>query len=148
MLAVLVIVIGVTPAAFALNGLQALFLIPIAIAVYIVRVRTTASADGLSVRTMVGRRDLRWDELKGMSLTGRGNVRAVTTAGEEVRLPSVRTRHLPVLSLISGGRLPDPSGLTDDLTSDEAAGETESAPETGTAAADADQRPAKADPAT
>lgn len=115
MLAVAVLVICVTPAAFALPGLQALYLLPIIVAVYVARVRTTATSTGLDIRTLFGKRSLPWDSLKGLALTPRGQVRAVTQEGEQVALPTVRTRHLPVLALVSGGRLSDPTGLTDDL---------------------------------
>ncbi|WP_240519314.1 PH domain-containing protein [Amycolatopsis antarctica] len=115
MIAVAVLLVCVTPAAFAAPGLQALYLVPIVAAVYVARVRTTADSDGLRVRTLLGGRALPWSELKGLSLGERGNVRAVTESGEDVALPTVRVRHLPVLSLVSDGRLADPTGLTDDM---------------------------------
>ncbi|GAB3477947.1 PH domain-containing protein [Amycolatopsis cihanbeyliensis] len=114
-LAVALLTVCVTPAAFALPGLQALYLVPIALFVWILRTRTVADARGLTVRTVFGTRELPWSRLKGLSLTKRGKVRAVTTDGEEVALPTVRTRHLPVLSLVSEGRVGDPTGLTEDM---------------------------------
>ncbi len=114
-LAVAVLTVCVTPAAFAVPGLQALYLVPIALFVWILRTRTVADARGLTVRTVFGQRELPWSELKGLSLSKRGKVSAVTTAGEEVALPTVRTRHLPVLSLVSEGRVGDPTGLTEDM---------------------------------
>ncbi|WP_243859170.1 PH domain-containing protein [Amycolatopsis arida] len=115
MLAVALLTVCVIPAAFALAGLQVLLLVPIGLAWWILRSRTTATPSGLTVRTAFGRQELAWSELKGLALARRGRVRAVATDGREVTLPSVRPRHLPVLSLISGGRLPDPTGLTDDM---------------------------------
>jgi hypothetical protein len=41
-------------------------------------------------------------------LTKKSGVRAVLEDDTEVALPSVRTRHLSALALISGGRLDDP----------------------------------------
>ncbi|AXB48654.1 PH domain-containing protein [Amycolatopsis albispora] len=110
LLAVLFLAVCVTPVAFSLPGLPLLYLIPLGIGVWVVRTRTTADADGLTVRTVFGKRVLPWDSLKGFSLTGKSKVIAVLGDDTKVALPAVRTRHLPVLSLVSGGRLDDPSG--------------------------------------
>jgi len=143
MMAVAVLVICVTPAAFALPGLQALYLLPIAVAVYVARVRTTASPAGIEIRALFGRRELPWSSLKGLALTRRGNVRAVTTSDERIALPSVRTRHLPVLALVSNGRLPDPTGLTDDLVTPAGTTSGDTAPQ---GAAPADTAPKETGP--
>jgi hypothetical protein len=60
-------------------------------------------------------------------LTNKAKVRAVLKDDTQIALPTVRTRHLPVLSIVSAGRLEDPTGLT---TAD-------CGPETGTAPDDA-----------
>lgn len=96
------------PFAFAAPGLVAIFVVPLAYAVWVVRVRTVADADGLTVRRLVGGDALPWSALSGLRLTPRGAVRAVRTDGTEVALPSVRTRHLSALSLVSAGHLADP----------------------------------------
>jgi hypothetical protein len=108
-LAALLLVVCVTPIAFAAPGLVALYLIPLAIVVWVMRVRTTADATGLAVRQVVGGRKLPWDSLKGLRLTKRAGVRAVLADDTEVDLPCVRLRHLPALALVSGGRLDDPT---------------------------------------
>ncbi|QFU87136.1 PH domain-containing protein [Amycolatopsis sp. YIM 10] len=110
LLAVLFLAVCVTPVAFALPGLQALYLIPLGIGAWVIRTRTTADADGITVRTLLGRRVLPWESLKGFTLTEKSKVIAVLGDDTKVALPAVRTRHLPVLSLVSGGRLDDPSG--------------------------------------
>ncbi|MGA6167239.1 PH domain-containing protein [Amycolatopsis magusensis] len=109
-LAVLFLAVCVTPVAFSLPGLQLLYLLPLGIGAWVVRTRTTADADGLTVRTLFGKRALPWESLKGLSLTEKSKVIAVLGDDTKVALPAVRTRHLPVLSLVSGGRLADPSG--------------------------------------
>jgi hypothetical protein len=116
MLAVAGLTICVTPAAFALPGLQALYLFPIAAAVWIMRTRTTATPEGLTVQTVFGHKGLPWSQLRGLSLSGGAKVKAVTVDGTEVALPAVRARNLPVLSLISGGGVPDPTGITEEIS--------------------------------
>lgn len=115
LLAVVLLMVCLVPTAFSgVPGLWALYVVPLALIVFIVRTRTVATGEGLAVRTMFGHRELPWEGLKGLAITGRAKVKAVLTDDTEVPLPTVRTRHLPVISLVSEGRLKDPSGLTDD----------------------------------
>lgn len=132
-LAIVVLVVCVTPVAFGgIPGLQALYLVPLGLLWFVQRMRTVATVHGLAVRTMFGHRDIPWSALKGLSITSKARVRAVLGDGSEIALPAVRTRHLPVLSLVSGGRLKDPTGLTDE---DTRPSQSDTAPE---AAADAE----------
>ncbi|MDQ3406208.1 MAG: PH domain-containing protein [Actinomycetota bacterium] len=108
-LAALLLVICVTPLAFAAPGLVALYLIPIALILWLTRVRTTADAEGLAVRQVFSTTTLPWESLKGLRLTKDAKVRAVRADDSEVRLPSVRVRHLPALAMVSAGRLDDPT---------------------------------------
>ncbi|MFD2421186.1 PH domain-containing protein [Amycolatopsis pigmentata] len=115
LLAVVLLMVCLVPTAFSgVPGLWALYVVPLALIVFVVRTRTVATGEGLAVRTMFGHRELPWERLKGLAITGRAKVKAVLTDDTEVPLPTVRTRHLPVISLVSEGRLKDPSGLTDD----------------------------------
>lgn len=117
LLAIAFLAICVTPIALGeVPYLQWLYLFPIALAVFVLRTRTTASAQGLEVRTMFGGRELPWSALKGLAITDKAKVQAVLQDETKVALPAVRTRHLPVISLVSAGRVADPSGLTDTLT--------------------------------
>ena len=108
-LAALLLAVCAAPVAFAAPGLAALLLIPLAIIIWVMRVRTTADADGLTVRGLISRKVLPWESLKGLRLTKRAGVKAVRSDDTEVGLPSVRVRHLPALSLVSRGRLDDPT---------------------------------------
>ncbi|WP_436501843.1 PH domain-containing protein [Actinokineospora sp. HUAS TT18] len=108
-LAALLLAVCATPVVFAGPVFALLLVIPVAIIVWVIRVRTTADADGLVVRRLFGRVALPWDSLKGLRLTKRAGVRAVRSDDTEVGLPSVRVRHLPALSLVSRGRLDDPT---------------------------------------
>ncbi|NIH81962.1 PH domain-containing protein [Amycolatopsis viridis] len=119
LLAVVFLAVCMIPAAFAdVPGLWVMYVVPVALAVFIVRTRTVASTRGLSVRTVFGHRELPWSALKGLAISDKAKVRAVLTDGSEIPLPSVRTRHLPVISLVSEGRMKDPTGLTDDFDAD------------------------------
>ncbi|MER7116059.1 PH domain-containing protein [Saccharomonospora azurea] len=111
LIGVLMLFMCMFPFAATLPYLLPLLIVPIAVAIWIMRTRTVATRDGLEVRTMLGTRQLPWDALKGFSLTPKASVVAVLSDDTKVALPSVRTRHLPVLSLVSEGRVPDPSGL-------------------------------------
>lgn len=116
LLAIFGLMVCLAPTAFAeVPGLWALYVIPLGMIVYVVRTRTVATPERLAVRTVFGHRDLPWEAMKGLSITKRAKVRAVLTDDTTIPLPSVRTRHLPVLALVSGGRLKDPTGLVDDL---------------------------------
>ena len=116
LLAVFGLMVCMAPAAFAdVPWLWAMYVIPLALIVFVLRTRTVASAKGLAIRTMFGHRELPWAALKGLAITNRAKVKAVLTDNTQIPLPTVRTRHLPVLSLVSEGRLKDPTGLTDDM---------------------------------
>jgi hypothetical protein len=116
LLAVLFLMACLTPTAFSgVPGLWALYVVPLLLIVFVIRTRTVASGEGLAVRTMFGHRELPWAALKGLAITDKARVKAVLTDDTQVPLPTVRTRHLPVISLVSGGRMKDPSGLTDDM---------------------------------
>lgn len=113
-MAIALLTICVTPIALGeIPYLQWLYIFPIALAVFVIRTRTVATRSGLAVRTMFGHRDIPWSALKGLAITKKARVQAVLKDDTKVPLPTVRTRHLPVLSLVSEGLIADPSGLLD-----------------------------------
>lgn len=115
LLAALFTLLAGTPLLLASPGpWSALLLVPVLAGAWVLRVRTTVSADGLAVRTALRRRDLAWEDVRGIRFRDRGWGRAVLTGDEEVALPAVRLPDLPVLAAASGGRLPDPSATLDD----------------------------------
>ncbi len=85
------------------------FLLPLGLAVWLLRTRTVVDAEKLVIRRVLTRTVLPWSAISALRVADRKWVRAVRTDGGEVVLPTVRTRHLPALALISGGRLPDPT---------------------------------------
>src|SRR4051794_5686380 len=111
-MAIALLTICVTPIALGeIPYLQWLYVFPIALAVFVIRTRTIATREGLATRTMFGHRDVPWSALKGLAITKKSRVQAVLRDDTKVALPTVRTRHLPVLSLVSEGLVADPSGL-------------------------------------
>ncbi|WP_246441985.1 PH domain-containing protein [Rhodococcus triatomae] len=85
-----------------------LLLAPIVAVIWVARVRTTVGPDGVDTRRLFGSTHLDWDRIKGVRFTNRGWARAELTDGGETVLPVVTFAHLPVLSLASDGRIPDP----------------------------------------
>lgn len=121
-IAIFLLAVCMTPLATTVPGLAVLYIVPIALTVWVLRVRTVATANGLSVRTLLRTRELPWDAISGLALTSGSRVRAVLSDESQVWLPAVRPRNLPVLSLVSGGRFADPSGvLTEPADSGDAA---------------------------
>lgn len=112
-LAALFLAVCVTPLAFAAPGLVALYLLPLGLLAWLLRTRTVAGPDGLRTRTLLRSRRLAWDELAGLRVLPRGDVHAVPAGddADELPLPAVRARHLPLLAAASGGRIRDPGGV-------------------------------------
>lgn len=126
-MAIALLTVCVTPIALGeIPYLQWLYLFPIGLAVFVIRTRTIATREGLATRTMFGHRDVPWSALKGLAITKKSRVQAVLKDDTKVPLPTVRTRHLPVLSLVSEGLVADPSGLLD--AEDIKPAETEASP--------------------
>jgi hypothetical protein len=114
-LVVLFLLFGTLPIAFATapdetsgatyGPRMILLLIPLLAILFIARTATIVDASGIGVRAIFGRRRWTWDEVRGLSLSGR-SVYAVLDGGA-VRLPCVRVTDLAALSRASGGQLPE-----------------------------------------
>ena len=96
------------PLAFAAPWTPVLLLIPLVVALWVLRVGVDIADDGLTVRSLAGERRVPWDELAGIRVAPRGDLWLVTTAGTEVRMPVMRARDLPRLAALSGGRIDVP----------------------------------------
>jgi hypothetical protein len=136
LLAACLIAICVTPVAWLAPGLQALYLVPLGYAYWVVRNRTTVTEEKLVARGLFGSKTVRWSELKSVRLVQRGWLRAVKSDDTEVTLPAVRMMHLPALSLLSGGLIPDPKAALD---ADKAAAAEAEQAESEQAAAESDE---------
>ncbi len=85
-----------------------LLLVPLAVAVWVLRVGVDIADDGLTVRSLAGERRVPWAELVGIRVAPHGDLWLVTTGGTEVRMPVMRARDLPRLAALSGGRIEVP----------------------------------------
>ncbi|HVH22014.1 MAG TPA: PH domain-containing protein [Pseudonocardia sp.] len=99
-----------TPFATGAPLLWLVYLVPIGMIVWTLRVRTTVDTEAVTVRRVLGRRRVPWSEISSLRLGDRARVSAVLADGAELRLPAVHIRDLPQLAAASGGRLPDPAG--------------------------------------
>ena len=104
------LIMFVTPMATMAGGpWLLLYLIPLALAWWVLRTGTSVDAEQVRTRTALGGTRFGWDELESLRLHENRWLKAVLTSGKEVRLPAVRIRDLAELAAISGGRLSDPT---------------------------------------
>jgi hypothetical protein len=109
-----------TPVAFAAPGLQAVYLVPLALGVWLLRTRTVVDPTSLRVHGLLRTRRLSWHDVTWLRVSDRAWVRAVLADGAEVALPAVRARDLPRLAAASAGRIPDPTAARDTDQDDQA----------------------------
>lgn len=109
LLGVLAVAICASPLALSTPWLAWLFLIPVGLAVWVLRTRTVVDGERVVAQRALRRTRFGWDEISSFRLDEKRWVRAVLTTGREVPLPAVRVRDLTHLARLSGGRLPDPS---------------------------------------
>jgi hypothetical protein len=118
------VAIGVSPIAFLGGSWWLFFLIPLALAWWVVRTRTVVDGAALRVVSAVGTRRVGWDEVTTLQVVQRGWVRAVRghdrghhrsddgaddRGDDEVALVGVRTRDLGRVAAASGGRITMPT---------------------------------------
>jgi hypothetical protein len=108
LLAVFGLTVCITPVAFGAPWLQVLYLLPVAIAVWLVRTRTVVDREAVVVHRVLGTQQISWSEMEGLRVDERSRVWAVLRGGKQFMLPAVRVRDLSVVAAASGGRLPDP----------------------------------------
>ena len=109
---VILLFVCVIPLATARLWTLVFLLIPLAAAVYVLRVGVDVADEGLTVRSAVAVRRVPWAELAGIRIGRRRDLWLVTTGGSEVRLPVLRVGDLGRLSDLSGGRIPAPDAAT------------------------------------
>ncbi|MEZ0366589.1 PH domain-containing protein [Mycobacterium sp. pUA109] len=85
-----------------------LLVIPVLLSALIIRLRTVADHRGVTVRSLLGSRSVRWEDIEGLRFTKGSWARARLTSGDELRLPAVSFATLPQLTEASGGRVPNP----------------------------------------
>jgi hypothetical protein len=104
-LGALLLAVCVTPVAFGAPFFWLLYLVPLGAVAWVLRVRTVADAEALTVRRILGTRRVPWAEISSLRLRDKATVRAVLTDGAELPLRCVHVRDLPQLAAASGGRL-------------------------------------------
>ncbi len=85
-----------------------ILIIPVVLSALIIRLRTQADRDGVTVRTLLGSQTVRWEEIDGLRFSRSSWARAKLKNGRELRLPAVTFATLPLLTEASGGRVPNP----------------------------------------
>jgi Bacterial PH domain len=85
-----------------------LLIIPVVLSALIIRLRTQADQHGVTVRTLLGSRTVRWEEIDGLRFNRGSWARAQLKNGGELRLPAVTFATLPLLTEASAGRVPNP----------------------------------------
>ncbi|MGH3960674.1 PH domain-containing protein [Mycobacterium sp.] len=85
-----------------------LLVIPVMLSALIIRLRTVADQHGVTIRTLLGNRTVRWDEIDGLRFSKGSWARAHLSGGDELRLPAVTFATLPLLAEASAGRVPNP----------------------------------------
>lgn len=108
-LAAIAFMVCFTPVALTVPGMTVLYLIPIAMVFWVLRLRTTVDADTIAARGTLRTQRVDWADVTALRLRTRSRISAVLNSGTELPLPAVHVRDLPVLAMMSGGRLPDPS---------------------------------------
>lgn len=105
---------GVTSLALAGASLRYLgwtLVVPVLLALWIHRLRTIVTEDGVTAVSLRGRRSATWDQIAGLQFPKWGAVRAIRTDKSTLALPAITFRDLPRLSAASRGRIPDPYAI-------------------------------------
>ncbi len=103
---VMVFAVCVIPTATASPWLLLLLLMPVILAVWVLRTGFDLADDAVTVHSLLGSRRVPWSEVAGIRVGERADLWLVTTGGTDVRLPAVRARDLPALAQASDGRIP------------------------------------------
>jgi hypothetical protein len=87
-----------------------LLVIPVLLSVLVIRLRTVADRQTVTVRTLLSSRSVRWEDIDGLRFIKGSWARAQLKNGGELRLPAVTFATLPLLTEVSAGRVPNPYG--------------------------------------
>lgn len=108
-LPVVALLVCTVPLAFASTWTLLVLLLPLAAAVWVLRVGVDLDDDAVTVRSVIGHRRVPWTRVAGIRVDRRAKLWLVTTGATEIRLPVLRARDLPRLSEMSGGRFTVPA---------------------------------------
>ena len=85
-----------------------LLVIPVMLSMAVIRYRTVADRDTVTVRSLLGSETVGWDEIDGLRFGKASWAYAQLKDGRQLRLPAVTFATLPLLTAASGGRVPNP----------------------------------------
>jgi hypothetical protein len=85
-----------------------LLVIPVVLSALVIRYRTVADADTVTARTLLASQTVSWDDIAGLRFSKGAWAFAQLKDGGELRLPAVTFSTLPMLTEVSGGRVPNP----------------------------------------
>ncbi len=109
LLAVLVVLLSTVPLVSAAPWLFFWTpVLPVLAGAWVLRARTVADDQGITIRTLARSTATPWDEVDGIRFPRRGWGRLVRLDGSETPMVGVGFSDLRVLSRASGGRVPDP----------------------------------------
>jgi hypothetical protein len=100
--AAVVAFIGAIPMLAGGAAFGVILLVPIAIALWAWRSGTDVTADGITVRAMLGSRRIPWSEVAELAPDGKGGVAVRLASGAAVTLPAVPAAALPAVAAASG----------------------------------------------
>ena len=84
----------------------AVYLVPLAAAVFVARRSTVVDAEQITVRAIFGTVRVPWTRVRGLLIDERKRVSLALDDQSSLELPYVRVRHLAVLSQVSGNLVP------------------------------------------
>lgn len=85
-----------------------LLLIPVALSTAVVRYRTVADRDTVTARYLLSSETTPWSDIDGLRFDRASWAIAQRRGGSDLRLPAVTFGTLPLLTEVSGGRVPNP----------------------------------------
>jgi len=85
-----------------------LLVVPVFLSFAVIRYRTVADHDGVTARSLLSRRTVAWQDIKGLQFTKTMWAQAELTDGSFLQLPAVTFATLPLLTAASDGRVPNP----------------------------------------
>ena len=109
LLPIVILALGLLSVALLSPWALLVLLVPLLIAVWVLRVGVTIGDDGIGVQSLIGRREVPWQEVAGLRVGAQARLWLVTTRGTEIRLPVLRARDLARLAALSGGRIDVPA---------------------------------------
>jgi hypothetical protein len=97
LLPVLVLLLGSLPLAASSAWLNAVVLVPVACAVWVLRARVVVAGVGIEVCNGLAATRLPWSSVEGFDVPRRGPVRLLRTGGRPVPMTALSRRQLPHL---------------------------------------------------